>query len=294
MAYFDIAVIGGDRRNLSMAVYFLEKGYRVICYGTQRFEEGMRHRNYACAASLAQTIENADIIVGGIPFEKNGIITSPEVLPDMYIEEMLNYMRTGKKIFGGLLTQEFCENCAKAGACCFDFMRDETITILNTVATAEGAILEALQNKDTNIHNSNSLVLGYGRCGRVLCEKLKGMSANVSVCSRKREERAGAEVFGINTLDMKSLKRRIGEFEYIYNTIPAITLTGNTLKNVRKDVLIIDIASAPGGVDYNAAKSMGIKALHCLGLPGKCAPRVSAEILGNYVIEKLMLSERGI
>ena len=61
-------------------------------------------------------------------------------------------------------------------------MKDESIAVFNAVATAEGAILEAMLHKQTNIHHSRTLVLGYGRCGKVLSEKLKGLSAHVTVC----------------------------------------------------------------------------------------------------------------
>ena len=48
---------------------------------------------------------------------------------------------------------------------------------------------------------------------------------------------------------------------------------------------IIDIASAPGGVDYEAAGALGIAAKLCLGLPGKYAPKTAGEILAEEIMK---------
>ncbi|HAH95888.1 MAG TPA: dipicolinic acid synthetase subunit A, partial [Firmicutes bacterium] len=52
---------------------------------------------------------------------------------------------------------------------------------------------------------------------------------------------------------------------------------------VRTDpgVLIIDISSAPGGVDFLAAGRLGRKALLAPGLPGKVAPETAGNILAS-------------
>ena len=51
------------------------------------------------------------------------------------------------------------------------------------------------------------------------------------------------------------------------------------LKLLKRDSLIIDIASNPGGVDRNAAKEIGIKLIWALSLPGRVAPITSAEFI---------------
>ena len=51
------------------------------------------------------------------------------------------------------------------------------------------------------------------------------------------------------------------------------------MARVSCDSLVIDIASVPGGVDFQAAKKAGIPVIHALGLPGKYAPKSSACLL---------------
>jgi len=205
----------------------------------------------------------------------------------VHIRELSRHIRKHHKVFGGVIPEAFRQECDERGICCYDYMRDESIAVFNAVATAEGAILEALIHKDTNIHRSNTLVLGYGRCGMVLAQKLKGLSAFVTVCGSNPIELARAEAMGMETLLLSRLEERVGEFEYIYNTIPALALEEGILGKVQKDVLIIDIASGKGGVDYQAAERLEVKALHCLGLPGKYAGRISAKRLTEYVVDKL-------
>ena len=55
--------------------------------------------------------------------------------------------------------------------------------------------------------------------------------------------------------------------------------------------LFIDLASKPGGIDFDAALEHGIKAIWALGLPGKTAPVTSGEIIAETV--RSALSERG-
>lgn len=277
MAEFDIAVIGGDRRTAYMVSFLMEKGYRVICYKVLDLE-GCGVKAEAYADTLKQAVESADAIVGGIPLEKENILD---------ITELSRLLRKRHTVFGGVIPEAFRIECEERGIVCFDFMREESIASFNAIATAEGTVLEALKNKETNIHGSRSLVLGYGRCGKVLAEKLKGLAAKVTVCCRGQAALSMAEAFGMDALPLKLMKERLHEFEYIYNTIPAPILNEEALKKVRKDALIIDIASKPGGVDDKEAKMLDIKAMHCLGLPGKYASMISAAKLADYVADRL-------
>lgn len=281
MAEYDIAVIGGDKRTAYMIPFFREKGYRVIGYKIQdlkkagleagaeagirvgreagvRTESGTDMRADCYADSLKQAVESAEVIVGGIPIEKKGIVN---------LRELSRHIRKYHKIFGGVIPESFRQECSERGILCYDFMKDESIAIFNAVATAEGAILEAMLHKQTNIHKSKSLVLGYGRCGKVLAEKLRGLSAEVTVCGDNPVELALAQALGTDVLALKDLGERVAEYEYIYNTIPALVLDEELLKKARKDTLIVDIASGRGGLDYKEAEEAQVRALHCLGLP---------------------------
>ncbi len=281
---FDIAIIGGDKRTACMAPIFLEKGYRVIACGVSKTPE---NANIHQTQELQEAVENTAVLVFGIPFEKEGHIFFQEPMPPVSLAELQRLLRRHQEIFGGVIPESFRQHCEEREIGCFDFMKDEALTIFNAIATAEGAVLEALLHKDTSLHHSECLVLGYGRCGRVLAQKLKGLDARVTVCSRSLKELASAEAMGLSTLLLPRLKQEISSFEYVFNTIPALVLTRDCLKNFPAKGLIIDIASNRGGVDYEAAESLGIPARHCPGLPGKYAGASSARRLAQYVTDKI-------
>lgn len=275
MGEYDIALVGGDRRTAYMVPFFREKGCRVIGYRLYKTREETKPDGEA--ESLQHALEAAKIIVGGIPMEKRGVVNGKEIS---------RHLRKYHCVFGGLLPEGFYRECAERGIPCYDFMKEEGLSVFNAIATAEGAVLEALLHKETNIHGSKSLVLGYGRCGRVLADKLKGWSARVTVASVSREELAVAESLGMDILLLDHLKEEIHSFSYIYNTIPALVLKEEVLKEAARDVLVIDLASGRGGVDVRAARMLGIETIHCLGLPGKYAAEISARKLAEYVMEK--------
>lgn len=286
MEDFHIALLGGDARTAYMLPYFLEKGYRVICYGTKQLpEENENMITYA--KTLNEAVGRSRVIVGGIPFIKADKLFFLQDKPDTEVEELCRILRKEQKVFGGVIPKDFMETCIEREIACYDFMKDEPLAVFNAVATAEGAILEALKNKNTNIHGSKTLVLGYGRCGRVLAGKLKGLGAKVTVCSRCEVELAIAETVAFQTLPLNDLKENIQKYEYIFNTIPAVLLHRDMLKRMRRDVLLIDIASGEGGIDYVSAEKLGIQCKHTLGLPGKYAPKISAKGLVDFVIRKM-------
>ena len=64
------------------------------------------------------------------------------------------------------------------------------------------------------------------------------------------------------------------------------------LSTLGKNTVIIDLASAPGGVDVSAAKRLGVKVITAPGLPGKYAP-VSAGTIITDVIVSILKKQKG-
>ncbi len=95
------------------------------------------------------------------------------------------------------------------------------------------------------------------------------MGAQTYVEARKYADLAMIEGHGYEPLPLENLKEHIHEFDIIFNTIPAMILDEDILKKVKKDALIIDLASKPGGVDFEAAKTYGVKVIWALSLPSK-------------------------
>ena len=96
-----------------------------------------------------------------------------------------------------------------------------------------------------------------------------------------------ASTMGFDTIPLSDLSQKIGEFTYIFNTIPAPVLTEDLIRLMNPGVTIIDIASAPGGVDFDFCKKQNIRAKLCPGLPGIYAPETSGEILFEAIVKCL-------
>ena len=60
-------------------------------------------------------------------------------------------------------------------------------------------------------------------------------------------------------------------------------LNKERLDILKKDVLIVDLASVPGGVDFTAAKELGLNVVWALSLPSKCAPKSAARYLKEEI-----------
>jgi dipicolinate synthase subunit A len=115
---------------------------------------------------------------------------------------------------------------------------------------------------------------------------LKGLGADVYVSARRKESLAWIKLNGYTPIEHKNLINS-GEFDIIFNTVPAQILDSHIMARIATGALIIDLASLPGGVDFESAKRMGIPTIHALSLPGKVAPKTSGEIIKNTIFNIL-------
>lgn len=161
------------------------------------------------------------------------------------------------------------------------YARREEYQIAIARLTAEGAI--ALLRPETGLSGAHILLLGYGRIARLLARELQKAGALVTAAARSGEQRAWAEAEGIEALPLDALSGVLDRFDVIIGTIPAPVLTEPLLALVRKDALLLELASAPGGIDAAAAHERGLRYIRAPGLPAKYAPERAAVILRDAV-----------
>ena len=75
---------------------------------------------------------------------------------------------------------------------------------------------------------------------------------------RLNEDLAEAAAYGHETGRLETLSCELGGFDLIVNTIPAQVLDRRRLQWVNPGAFLLDLASAPGGVDRAAAKELGL------------------------------------
>ena len=218
---------------------------------------------------------------------KKGRIQGQEFYIDLTEENFLKYLKKGSLFCAGGIPEDFLEKAGKKGIRCFDYQKDPFTAMENTIATAEGAIAQAVLKSPVNLRGSVCLVIGYGRCGRTLAGYLRNMFCRTMVWEKDREKAAQAKAAGLEILEERELPQALDLTAFLFQTAPCVVLKKELLKYIRKDTCIVDIASLPGGLDYPAAQELGLSPLHLLGIPGKYAPKASGEILASAAVGKL-------
>lgn len=238
-----------------------------------------------------------------------------------YLEQIADKLQAGEYVFGCNFPPEIVEYKRRQGIFFIDYMKEEGAAYTNAVATAEGAVAEAILAGKEVLCGRRMLVMGFGRCGQMLAQRLRALGGAVTVYEKDAEKLAIARACGwdavaaqeettayepgVVTIANCSLELRFettesrltaqfwGQFSYIFNTVPALVLGAERLEHIRHDAVLIDIASAPGGIDYAFCAQKGMNAKLCGGLPAKYAPRSAAELLFEVIESYLNLSERG-
>ena len=278
-----LAIIGGDLRIAKLAIMLANDGNEVYVYGLEKSEEIKRQKNIIQCDTIRKAIDNVEIVIGPIPFSSNGnTINMPFSDKEITIREMMHNINA-KVLIAGAISPEVYEMANDEYIEIIDIMKREELAVLNTIATAEGTIQIAIENTNRILHGSEVLILGFGRIGKVLARKLAGLSVKVTCAARKDEDLAWIEAYGHKSLNINNLSENLRPFDIIINTVPHIVLTEQKLEYVRKDALLIDLASNPGGIDKKAIKDRNLKFVWALSLPGKVAPTTSAEFIKNTI-----------
>lgn len=281
ISQLNLGIFGGDLRQVYLAEALLKKGYHVCTFKTI---EQVEHENCIELHSLKELFDRCNIVIGPLPFNKDLVSATSANTPESNNSSFTDLLTNDHILIGGIIPSQIINTCTSKGIPCYDYMNDEKVAILNAIATAEGSIMEAIRSSDINLHGSHCLILGYGRCAKVLAGKLKALDAKVTIAARSPEALAYAEAAGFATTELSNMKKILSSFNFIFNSIPALILDKNNLAHVDPKVTIIDIASQPGGVDYEYALKHNLNAKLCLGLPGKVSPRTSADILLTGIV----------
>lgn len=113
----------------------------------------------------------------------------------------------------------------------------------------------------------------------------------IQAAARNAVQRANARCAGHRAAPLDRLPVLLAKHDTVINTIPAPVLPRKMLEKLPRGALVIDLASLPGGTDFDAAEALGIRAEHALALPGKCAPDTAGALIAQTVLT--ILQERG-
>lgn len=279
-----IAVVGGDDRELIVSRELLAQGYPVNIFG---FPVHLVPDKVCVCPTIWEAVQNAQVIIFPLPgIRNNGVLFAKYIPEEIRVtREDLAPISPDSCIFVGKASP-YLKSLAQALTLEIQEIAElDSVAVPNAVPTSEGAIQLAMEKMPVTIHGSSAFILGFGRVAEVLAFQLKGLGARVTVAARNPGQRAKCSAFSYRALSLKELSGHIKNADVVFNTIPAQVLGEEVLINVKKGTLIIDLASSPGGTDFNAALRLGIQAVLALGLPGKVAPVTAGKILAGIYPE---------
>lgn len=278
MSGFNFGILGGDYRYKFFYEMLRSDGYNVKVLNNKFLDEN--------EDNLQDLLKDIDILIAPVPFTKNNETIFTPDFEEIAIKDLLRemYKNNVKVLAGGIISEIVLKEASEYDIDIFDFFEQEAVAVLNAIPTAEGAVQTAMEESVRTIFGSKALVLGYGRCGKILSNMLKGIGAEVTVTHRNEKDCSYIKSFGLKEVNLYEMRSRLKEFDFIFNTIPFCVLDKETLKRINKNTIIIDLAQAPGGLDYNFARDLNLKALYCPSLPGRVAPYTAGKILKDALL----------
>ena len=279
-----ISVIGGDLRLSNLAEMLAIDTNEVSVFGMENVNEIMDNKDIIKCNTLEEAVDNSEIIIGSIPFMKN----NEEVYAtfsdkNIKLDDLVKRKCKNKTFIAGSISNNAREKLEESYGKVIDIMKEEELVVLNTIATAEGAIDVAIQNTDTTIHGSSVLVLGFGRVAKEVANKFHGLSAKVTCAARKNTDLAWIKAMGYKGVNINDLGEDLKEYDIIINTVPHMIIDKEEMQYMKKNVLLIDLASSPGGINTEDAQKLNLKFVWALALPGKIAPITSAEFIKQTI-----------
>lgn len=283
----NISVIGGDLRQIRLAELLMGDGYDVSVSGFGKDSISSKVKFESDIVKAAKS----DILIFPMPVTQTPtLLNAPFNDKPIPISEIVENVKDSALILGGRIGKDTYNLFEKQK--CIDYSEREELMIKNAVPTAEGAIEIAIAETPITISKCKCLIIGYGRIGKVLSRLLKSMGASVTVSARRYSDLAWIDVNGYTSVHNKDIIHSIDTYDVIFNTAPALILDEAVLAKINMDSIVIDLASKPGGVDFQKAKDLGLKVIWALSLPGKTAPLTSGEIIKETVSN--ILYEEGV
>lgn len=273
-------IIGGDKRQLFLAQALLRDGYQVMLSGF----DTLREQGFDGLAGVDAALLYSDAVLLPLPSVRaDKSVNAPFAASEIFFDDNRLQALCRKPVFCALRDRLVRAYPQLAQAALFDYAAREDFAVRNALPTAEGALELALREFEGTVYGSRSLVVGFGRIGRLLAKQLSSLGSKVTVSARRASDFAWIETLGYTAADTRLL-REVRGYDLVFNTAPALIFDEALLRRTDKNTLLIDLASLPGGVDFESAHALGLDAFRALSLPGKCAPKAAGEIIKTTVI----------
>ena len=183
-------------------------------------------------------------------------------------------------VIGGMLPE--------GGARTYDYMKDEAFLFDNARITAEGALMLLGAGLEGTLYDADVAIMGMGRIAECLCRMLCALGVRTTVYARRPEVLSRARALGAKTVCFSgTLPPGITSHDALCNTVPHVLFDEGLLSQMKKSMLLVELASAPGGFDMEAVGRHGLHVVNGQGIPGKYAPRAASRLIADYTVKAL-------
>ncbi len=274
-------IAGGDLRQIYLARALANDGCRVYlsCLENAPGREGFPQ------VGLSLLAEKCEAVLLPLPATRDGLyLNTPLSNMEIRLDDSFARMFGGRRVFGGMMAKLVASSSLWQQVRYGDYYAREELVAGNAYLTAEGAVALAVQEHPGTLGGARCLVTGYGRIGKALCGMLRGMGAQVFCGARKDSDLTCIRAAGYQPLRYGEIAR---PFDLIFNTVPARVIGEEALACQSQDALAVELASAPGGIDLEAAEAAGVRVLLAPSLPGRMSPKASGELIQEAVYHML-------
>jgi dipicolinate synthase subunit A len=291
-----VAMVGGDARELEILRLLLRAGAALRACGLPAGAEAIL--GVPQAATVEEATAGADVLLGPIPFmamdESMFAPASPRKL--FITQEALRDMRPDGLLIVGKASGGLKALADQAGIRVREYDSDEELTVLRSAAIAEGAIRIAIENTAITLHGARVLVVGFGKMGATLGRMLYDLRARCTAVARNPVQLARAQDLGLEPAPLDRIAEVLPHVDVVFSTVPFPLLDGARLALLPPHAVIVDLAAPPGGVDFDEARRLGLKAIWARGL-GSRAPisvgRSQWKGVRRLILEDLVARRRG-
>lgn len=274
-----IAFIGGDKRMFYCAEALGEKDFECALYG---FDEISDRANSTRCANFADCLMNSSALVLPLPLSRDGINVNCSERK-ISLCEIFKSCPEEVPIFGGNASDKVRALAKQYNRTISDYFDDDVLAEKNALATAEGALMLAMQSSERTIFGSKCLVSGYGRIGQYTSRIFSRLGAKVTVLARRELSRTKAQLDGFSAISASELEKQIGGFDIVINTVPATVYSERELSRMKSSQIYIELASAPFGLEKKNADKYNIEIVDGSALPSRYCPKTA----GEYIADKL-------
>ena len=271
-----------------LCVLLMRDGHKVNSFALEKAELTEEIPRAGC---LQSAVYGADCVVLPTPAENGGLLNTQLSSELLSMKELIAALWKGQILCAGRLSDQSVLGAVKAGLHVKDIMQRPEFVYGNAALTAEGALEKLMANSEKSLWDSDVLITGFGRIGKILSLRLKALGARPVVAARNAADRALAETLGIRAVEYEALEGEIGDFDFIVNTVPDRVITEAMLCCCESGTVILELASPPGGFDKNLAGNIGLRVLSAPGLPGRSSPYTGAVLMKKAIYEAIKEQE---